>query len=67
MTKTHSLRYRKEDSAEIRAEEGSSMTITRHLLKKALVELDDLKWDLLITLAAMLVLLLVLSLPSFLL
>ena len=67
MTKPHSLRYRKEDSAETRAEGGSSMTITRHLLKKALVELDDLKWDLLITLATMLVLLLVLSLPSFLL
>jgi hypothetical protein len=43
MTKTHSLRYRKEDSAETRAEGGSSMTITRHLLKKVLVELDDLK------------------------
>ena len=42
------------------------MSTTRQLLKKALVELGDLKWDLLITLAAMLVLLLVLSLPSFL-
>jgi hypothetical protein len=41
------------------------MTPTRRL-KRALVELDALKWDLLITLAAMLVLLLVLSLPSFL-
>jgi hypothetical protein len=64
MTKTHSLRYHKEDSAETRAEGGASMTITRHLLKKVLVELDDLKRDLLITLAAMLALLLVLSLPS---
>jgi hypothetical protein len=63
MTKPHSLRYRKEDSAETRAEGGSSMTITRHLLKKVLVELDDLKWDL-ITLSAMLALLLVLSFPS---
>ena len=65
MTRPHSLRYCKKDSAETRAEGGSSMTPTRRL-KRVLVELDALKWDLLITLAAMLLLLLALSLLSFL-
>ena len=59
------LRYGKQNSAETRAEGGSSMTPTRRL-KRALVELDALKWDILITLAAMLLLLLALSLLSFL-